>query len=109
MTRVSIPDYVAGCDEDQLANLISKANARLEEIKKAGWVRLWTLNVSWANVAWFAEDDYQAAVEHLCDLTREAGAKHPGKDIEIEMSLERYRPDEVERLLSHTPKKEKKS
>ncbi|MFK3741062.1 hypothetical protein [Massilia sp. TN1-12] len=109
MTRVSIPDYVAQCDEDQLHNLVSQANRRIDEIKKTGWVRLWTLNVSWANLAWFAEDDYEAAVEHVAELVKKSAMKHPNTDIEITMTRERYRPDEVERLLSYTPKKEKKS
>jgi hypothetical protein len=96
---VSHAEYVAGCDESQLTNLIEQANARLTKIRESGWVRLWTVNVSWANVAWFPEADHQAAVDYACEAIKKAAVKAPGKGIEVEVSLERYRPEEVAGLL----------
>lgn len=101
MSCQSLAEYVAECDEDQLINLIQRADARLVAIRQSGWVKLWTVSINWANVAWFAEDDYAAAVAWACTaFAEEAEAKTGKAGVEMEVKLERYRPDEVAGLLT---------
>jgi hypothetical protein len=97
---MSHADYIAGCDEDQLKRLVEMANERITKIRESGWVKLWTVNVSWANVAWFVEEDHQKAVDYVCRAVKKAGEKAPGKGIEVQLSLERYRPEEVAGLIA---------
>lgn len=96
---MSNAEYVTNLDEDQLSNLIEKATARREEIRQSGWVKLWVVNIGWANVAWFAEDEHAAAVEHACTEVRKAAAKRPGHGISMEVSQERFRPNDAAELL----------
>jgi hypothetical protein len=96
---VSHADYVAKCDEDQLKNLIERAEARLTEIRSSGWVKLWTVQHGWANVAWFSESNYGAAVSHMFSILREEAAKPNGRGFSLELSLEKYRPEEVGDLI----------
>lgn len=102
--RLSHEEYVAGCDEGQLENLIERANVRLEKIRSSGWVKLWTVSIGWSNVAWFAEQEYGAAVDFARAAVGNEALRLPGKAIEMEVKLERYRPEEVAGLLAATPK-----
>jgi len=97
---MSIAEYVAKLDEDQLSNLIDKATARREDIRQSGWVKLWVVNISWANIAWFAEGDHAAAIERACAEVKKAAAERPGRGIEMEVSLEKFRPNDAEELLA---------
>lgn len=94
--------YIADLDEDQLTNLIEQATARREAIRQSGWIKLWTLSMGCGNLAWFVEADYSAAVQEAALLLAQVGAKHSGSAIELQIHLERYRPDEVAELLSMT-------
>jgi hypothetical protein len=96
---MSISEYVAGLDEDQLVNLIDKAKVRLEAIRKSGWVNLWTVSVGWANLAWFPESEHGAAVAFAVRAISDEAEKRPGKKIELEIRLECVRPEEVIDLL----------
>jgi hypothetical protein len=96
---MSHAEYVAGCDEDQLRSLIVHANARLKVLQESGWVRLWTVSVGWANVAWFTEADHPQAVSIACAAVQKEVSKHPGKEVEMEVRLVCYRPEEAARLL----------
>lgn len=102
--RMSHEEYVAECDEDQLRNLIERANARIEKLSKSGWAKLWTVTIGWANVGWFAEDDHASAVEFAQDVLAADARRNPGKGLELEVKLERYRPEEVPQLLAATKK-----
>jgi len=104
---MSHKDYISGCDEDQLNRLIEMAKARVKEISESGWVKLWVVSIGWGNVAWFREDKHAAAVEYACAATRADAMQHPGKPVEMEVSLARYRPEEVARLLATAPVVEK--
>lgn len=97
---MSNAEYVAKLDEDQLTNLIEQATARRESIRQSGWVKLWTVSVGWANIAWFPEGEHATAVKRACDEVLKSAAKHPGRPIEMEVSLENYRPVDVADLLS---------
>jgi hypothetical protein len=101
---MSHAEYVANLDEDQLANLIEQARARIASIEQSGWVKLWTVNINWANTAWFAEGDHAPAIEHACKSIKALGAKQPGKSVEMNISLEKYRPDEVAALVAASAK-----
>lgn len=104
---MSHAEYVAKFDEDQLSNLIEQAAARREDLRQSGWVKLWVVNIGWANIAWFAESEHAAAVERASAEVKKAAAKRPGHGIEMEISLEKYRPNEAARLLaSRTQSKE---
>ena len=96
---MSHAEYVAKLDESQLTNLIEQATARREDIRQSGWVKLWQVSIGWANVAWFSESDHAAAVEFARTAVQERVAKYPGKGIEMEVSLERFRPDDAANLL----------
>lgn len=101
MSRVSHAEYVAGCDEDQLGNLIHQANKRLEAIRKSGWVKLWTVSINWASVAWFPDDDYAAAVTWACGAVAEEAKSSTGKGgVEMEITSARYRPEEAAELVA---------
>ena len=100
--RLSHEEYVAGCDEDQLRNLIERANARIEKLNQSGWTKLWTVTIGWANVGWFAEDDHEAAVEFSRDVVAASARRNPGRGIELEVKLAKYRPEEVAQLLAAT-------
>jgi hypothetical protein len=102
--RLSHEEYVAGCDESQLQNLIERANARLEKIRKSGWIKLWTVSIGWANVAWFEEREHGAAVAFARDAVAAEALRRPAKGIEMEVKLESFRPEEVPGLLAATPK-----
>jgi hypothetical protein len=96
---MSHAEYVAKLDESQLTNLIEQATARREDIRQSGWVKLWQVSIGWANVAWFAEEDREAAVEFARNAVQEYAAKWPGKGVEMEVSLERFRPTDAADLL----------
>lgn len=100
--RLSHQEYVNGCDESQLADLIERANARIEKLKKSGWEKLWTVSIGWSNVGWFAENEHAAAVEFAQDVVAAAARRNPMKSIELEVRLENYRPEEVAQLLAAT-------
>lgn len=102
--RLSHEEYVAGCDEGQLENLVERANARLEKIRKSGWVKLWTVSIGWSNVAWFVEQEHGAAVDFARDAVAAEARRRPAKGIEMEVKLENFRPEEVAGLLALTPK-----
>lgn len=97
---MSIAEYVAKLDEDQLSNLIEKATARREDIRQSGWVKLWVVNIGWANVAWFPEGERDAAIEHACAEVKKEAAKRPRHGITMEVSQERFRPNDAADLLA---------
>lgn len=97
---MSHAEYIAALDEDQLENLIDQAKARRENIQQSGWVLLWTVNICSANVAWFPEEERAAAVEFACNAARIRAARCIGDGVEMELSLERYRPIEAQDLLA---------
>ena len=98
---MSNAEYVAKLDEDQLSNLIEHATARREKIRQAGWVKLWVVTVNWANVAWFELDDYEAAVARACEeVKNEAVRSGARKPVEMELRMDRFRPDELADLLA---------
>lgn len=92
-------DYVAKCDEEQLAELVRVANAQIKKIQESGWVRLWTVNVGWSNIAWYRADQRAEAVQHAFRAVAAFAQKWPDSTIEMEISLERYRPSEAADLL----------
>jgi hypothetical protein len=100
---VSTTEYVEKLDEDQLDFLIEAARARKRRIEESGWVKLWTINIGWANVAWFEEGAYEFAIERACAEVKRAAAKG-SKGIEMEVKLDRYRPEEVADLLARSDK-----
>ena len=101
---MSHAEYVAGCDEEQLKALIEAANARLQALEQSGWVKLWTVNASWANIAWFREDEHSNAVECASRALKARAEEYPGRASQVEISLEQYRPEEVGELLAMTAK-----
>lgn len=104
---MSHAEYVAKLDEDQLANLIEQAQNRVASLQQSGWVKLWTVNVNWANTGWFAESDQAAAIEFACSSIKAIAAKKPGASVEMNVSLEKYRPDEVAGLVAAYASQEK--
>lgn len=102
--RPSHEQYVAGCDEGQLENLIDQANARLQKLRKSGWIRLWTVSLGYANVGWFEEADHAPAVKFAVEAAAESAQRKPMKCLELEVRLENYRPEEVPELLARTQK-----
>lgn len=99
---MSHKEYIEKCDEDQLNSLIEHANQRLTQIKQSGWVKLWTVSVGWANVAWFEESDYAAAVARASAEVGIEAARRPNTDVNVGIELERFRPEEVAGLLKRT-------
>jgi hypothetical protein len=97
---MSHADYVARCDEDQLDALIEHAKARQQQLRQAGWVKLWTVSLGWGNSGWFAENNFDAAVAHASAALQAAVAQRGAHHIELEIKLERYRPAEVAGLLA---------
>lgn len=96
---MSHAEYVAKCDEDQLENLIAQAVSRLNNIRESGWVELWTVSVDGANVAWFAADDYAAALAHAQAALAKPSTVRGRIGFEVMASLERYRPAEAQGLV----------
>lgn len=96
---MSHAEYVAKCDEDQLRSLIEHANGRIKKLQESGWVNLWTVSIGWANVAWFAEDDYAKAIVAALEAVRKDVESQSGKELEMEVRLVGYRPEEAARLL----------
>lgn len=97
---MSTQDYVEQLDEDQLQVLIECARARQKKIQESGWVKLWVVSIGWANVAWFGIDDYEAAVARACDEVKKSAARNDTpKHIEMELKMDRFRPEEAAKLL----------
>ncbi len=99
---MSHAEYCAKCDEDQLQSLIEHANARLKVLNESGWVKLWTVSFGWGNIGWFAEDDYESAVALACKVMAREAKNCPNKAIEVEVSIDRCRPEEAVRLIKST-------
>lgn len=102
--RQSHAEYVAGCDEEQLENLIEQASARLDVLRTSGWVRLWTVSLGWGNVAWFPESEFAVAADFAQGAVTREAAQALQQGIELELKLKKYRPAEVPELLAETEK-----
>jgi hypothetical protein len=100
---VSTTEYIDKLDEDQLDFFIEAARARKRRIEESGWVKLWVVSIGWANVAWFDMDAYEFAIERACAEVKREAAKG-NKGVEMEVKLERYRPEEVADLLARSDK-----
>lgn len=96
---MSHQDYIAGCDEGQLKRLVELANERLKAIQQTGWVKLWCVSVGFGNVGWFRHEDFAGAV--ACAKAALARHEHEPRDLDLEICLNRYRPDEVAELLAY--------
>jgi len=96
---MSNSDYIAKLDKYQLEDLIEQATDRLTDIRQSGWVRLWTVSINDINIAWFPEDKHSAAVEFACKEVWRAVDERPDKCVEMEVSLEHYRPNKAADLL----------
>jgi hypothetical protein len=102
---VSTTEYIDKLDEDQLDFFIEAARARKKKIEESGWVKLWVVSIGWANVAWFPADAYEAAVSCACAEVKREAAKG-NKGIEMELQLDRFRPEEVADLIARSKAKE---
>ena len=78
--RISIPDYVASCDEDQLNNLVNMAKGRLKTIEESAFVRMWVICDEDINHGWFPIDKYEDALQFL-HLTALGGHRPRAYDI----------------------------
>jgi len=101
---MSHKDYLAKCDEDQLRTLIEMANARLETLRQSGWTKLWAVSIDWATVAWFPEQEYDAAAAWACRAAHAEALQKRGRGVELALKLEKFRPEEVPDLLASTLK-----
>lgn len=91
--------YVAVQDADELLDLIEVATKRIEDLKLGGWVYLLVVSDN-ANIAWFAKDDYQNAVEFLIKVANKHASE--GNRYDLGLQEHRYRQGEARELLEDT-------
>lgn len=97
---MSHAEYIAKCDEDQLICLVEMANAKLKQIREAGYVKLWVVSDEHLHLAWFQEKDYSLALEYLVRAGAESATK--GRPSPLDIRLKKFRPDEAEGLVLDT-------
>jgi hypothetical protein len=100
MTRMSHAEYIASCDEEQLEHLVELANAKLKEMREAGWVKLWVVSDDWMNHGWFPLNDYAAALQFLTTTGLDMAAK--GKAGQLGIRPSKFRPEEAAKLVAET-------
>ena len=106
---MSHADYIASFDEGQLQSLIEHANKKLKSIQESGYIKLWTVSVGYGNVGFFPQEDYNLAVQCGIAEVLAHATKSRTSGVELSVQLERYRPGEVQELLSFWKPRKSKS
>lgn len=94
---MSIPEYVAQLDRDQLANLIEKAGERLSSLNTVKKQQYLVVGDDWCNDGWFEQKDWEAAIRCFVKEATKRGVNGTLDNLSIR-TVKDY-PDEVQDVL----------